>query len=636
MNPFLRRATEYLRDTSAFLQIMSPEPLNTFIGSHRRVHDLLDFPVRLIGSPGTGKTMMASLLEYQLVEAILLDQSTEWNRSLAAALSKAEFVDDLAPRVAAVRIPMESEYRDYWELPYEDSVKAKLVLSLIQARAILGFFRMLTARGLRELTDIRVIPRQEGEARIAQIGGLDPILMRQRAKRVEELVYAVGASLVPPPASSLAEEVQAPYEPFEAIREFEIPWQGRRILLRPLVILDDVHSLHRDQFRAVFRALARREIRIGRWMLMRMDALSPTAVFQSADDDALPGLKRDRDYIDVVMEGSTSRADERKRFRRMASDMADRYLGLVDPIRERGYTSLRGLLKTEPPNLTKKQRDQFRRQIEREQEELQIPATRWRTLSEEAHRYGLATKSTDWTEDVELATTRILMHRHAVRLRGKTLSLFDDPDPEQPVTAKSQIAEGARVHLNHLYDRPLHFGLNDLCDAAGENAELFLQFAGHLVDRMETKVIRGQDAALTPQQQHEVLVAQSTRIVRDWSFPFARKVRGLLEALAAECYKNSDTPNAPLGPGANAIGITMAELDALLLSDSELPVVLKYAVAYGALIPILNYGQGSQKWCLLELCGPLCISYGLGLDRGNFLERTVKDLEALLEAGSNA
>jgi hypothetical protein len=334
MNPFLRRATEYLRDTTAFLQIVSPEPLNTFIGSNRRVHELLDLPVRLIGSPGTGKTMMASLLEYHLVETILVDQTSDWNRPLAAALTKAGFARDMRPTVAAVRIPMESEYRDYWELPYEPQVKSKLVLSLIHARAMLGLFRMLTQNGLRDLSDIKVVPRQEAEARIAQIGGISAVGMRERAKRVEQLVYDVGASLIPPAASDLSGELLSPYEPFEAIREFEVSWDGERILLRPLVILDDVHSLAADQYAALFRALARREIRIGRWMLMRMDALSPSAVFQSSAEDSLPGIKPDRDYIDVVMEGAT-RGEERRQFRKMASDMADKYLTLVELLRAR-------------------------------------------------------------------------------------------------------------------------------------------------------------------------------------------------------------------------------------------------------------------------------------------------------------
>ena len=34
-NPFLRRATEYIRDDFAFLAIVSPEPLTAFVASTR-------------------------------------------------------------------------------------------------------------------------------------------------------------------------------------------------------------------------------------------------------------------------------------------------------------------------------------------------------------------------------------------------------------------------------------------------------------------------------------------------------------------------------------------------------------------------------------------------------------------------
>ena len=108
-----------------------------------------------------------------------------------------------------------------------------------------------------------------------------------------------------------------------------------------MVILDDVHTLHPEQFEALFRTLARREIRFARWMMMRMDALSPNAIFRSADEDALPGLKRDRDYIDIFMQ-SDGRTDDRRQFRKMATDMADRYLRLVEPLRDRKIRAVPG------------------------------------------------------------------------------------------------------------------------------------------------------------------------------------------------------------------------------------------------------------------------------------------------------
>ena len=51
-NPFLRRATEYIRDDTTFLEIVSPAPLTTFLAEHPRKADIFDLPIRIVGAPG--------------------------------------------------------------------------------------------------------------------------------------------------------------------------------------------------------------------------------------------------------------------------------------------------------------------------------------------------------------------------------------------------------------------------------------------------------------------------------------------------------------------------------------------------------------------------------------------------------
>lgn len=590
----------------------------------------MDYPVRVIGSPGTGKTMMATLVEFRLVEAVLKDQSSQGNRVLASALSAARFADGEKPLVAAIRIPMESEYREFWELPYEPAVKTKLMLSLIQARAILGFLRTLTANRYRDVQDIRFVTRPEAEAQLLQIGGENIRGIRDRAREVERLVYNIGASLLPPDVSDIPLEVQKPYQPFETVSEIEITWEGERIHLRPLVILDDAHSLHPEQYAALFRSLAKREIRMGRWMMMRMDALSPSAVFRSSDDEALPGLKHDRDFIDVVMESSANRKGERRQFTRMATDMANKYLQLVDTLRDRGHLSMSGLLSEQPPSLPQGRMNELRDLVARDQQKLKIAPTRRETIESAIEAYVNSTRSTDLTPDVALGMLRVLLYRYAGRTSNQTLQLFDDPEPAHPVKAGPGVADASRVQLYHRYGRPLHFGISDLCAASGENAELFLQLAGSLVGRMETKAIRNMEPTLTPSQQQDELRLKATDIIENWSFPFARKVKILVDKLAEQCVENAMLPNAPLNEGANTIGILEREMGPLLTSDDEMAVILKYALAYGAFSAVRDYGQGGKEWCLLELSGPVCLKYGLGFGRGNFLERKVTDLAALI------
>lgn len=166
-NPFLRRATEYVRDDESFLSIVSPAPLTTFLATSRNKDDMFEVPVRIIGAPGSGKTMLATLAEFRMVETILKDETNPNNRTLADALAQAGFLKEGKPNVAAVRVPMESEYRDFWELPYEPIVKTKLAFWLVQARAMLGLIRNLTANRTREIDSIEFIPRANYEAHLA-------------------------------------------------------------------------------------------------------------------------------------------------------------------------------------------------------------------------------------------------------------------------------------------------------------------------------------------------------------------------------------------------------------------------------------------------------------------------------------
>lgn len=631
-NPFLRRATEYVRDDVSFMAIVSPAPLTTFLAKHPNKDELFELPVRIIGEPGSGKTMLAKLAEFKMVEAILRDLSNNTNKDLAAALADAGFLSEANPQVAAVRIPMESDYRDFWELPYEDKLKTKLALWLIQARTMLGLLRSLTANKTRMLSDINFVARDATEAQLEQIGGLNGEGVRKRALEVQKAIYSVAAGLRPPKIENLPRAATEPYEPFDAISGIEIPWGDEIKRLNPLVMLDDVHALHPDQRDAIFASLARREIRFGRWCMMRLDALSPGAVLSAPQSQESHNLILGRDFIDIRMQGAASRRAERTQFRPMALDMANRYLPHVQALKNRNATDFRALLPTEPPSFRATHLKELMSKIDRDQEKLKISDKRRVELANLAKDHLSNAPSYDRGQEVELAMTRILMHRHANRVRHMTPSLFEDIDPEPaaPMKANSQVAEGARLHLHHMYRRPLHYGFNDLCDASNENAELFLQFSGALVARMETLAIRNQAIALRAHTQQAALIDKAKAIMNGWSFAFAGRVRKLVDTMAKECIEVSMTPNARLGDGANAIGVPESEMSTLLEMESKTAVVLKHALANGAISVRRNYGQGGKDWCLIELSGTVCLAHGLTFKRGHFLEKRVSYLEEVM------
>jgi hypothetical protein len=100
-----------------------------------------------------------------------------------SVLASCGFTENERPKIAAVRIPMGSEYRDFWELPCEPAVKTKLVLALIRARTILALVRNLTSNRRRRLSDVRFIPREGAGAQLEQIGGSDAKSVVARAQR---------------------------------------------------------------------------------------------------------------------------------------------------------------------------------------------------------------------------------------------------------------------------------------------------------------------------------------------------------------------------------------------------------------------------------------------------------------------
>src|SRR3546814_12165315 len=73
--------------------------------------------------------------------------------------------------------------------------------------------------------------------------------------------------------------------------------------MSPLVMLDDVHALHNDQLEAMFGMLSHREMKFGRWMMMRLDALSPGAVMRSHGSQPTHNRATGRDFVDLRMHG---------------------------------------------------------------------------------------------------------------------------------------------------------------------------------------------------------------------------------------------------------------------------------------------------------------------------------------------
>ena len=633
-NPFEKRATEYLRDDEAFLAVVTPEPLATFFKKPAKEGRLYDRLTMIIGTPGSGKTTLARLFEFTTLKTLLRNRSMTNYRPLIDMLTACGAIRNDHPTFVGARLPLEAEYREFWEFPYPAELKTGLMIALLQARTVLAWLRHIQTSNA-SLDQIQIVPRAGANAALRAIGGKAGPDLHLRALEVERAVYRISAALVPPDIKDIDRRAVGPYRPFDVIQTFRVP-SGEKVLeLCPLVILDDAHSLHPKQFTALTRWLAQRELRVARWVLTRLDALAPDDVLRDSETNASEsGLNHSRETTVIRMQNGEGRAKQRLAFRKMAKDMASRYLSQMEVFNRRGLHRLSDLLSTAPVPIAIGKRKRLAQHVDAIQDRYGVSAKRRSELENAIETY--LAKTHEGSEDLRLGILSVLLERYAKRVPQH--SLFDDGtadrDPIRPLAVDATVVDGARIHLLHKYDRPYYFGIDTLCDASSENAEQFLQLTARLVSHSETQLIRGNSQAmLASSVQHRILRERATEMMHKWDFPQFQLVRRLAEGIAAQCLSKSLEGNASLGGGATAFGIPEEQFDTISETNPHLAGVLKFGVAYNAFALVRRHSTKNRLWCLIQLGGVLLLHYGLTLKRGGFIERRTDDLIHLLRDG---
>lgn len=629
MNPWHKRANEFIRDANELLPLISPQPIKKFF--QRESTRLFDRLVVVVGSPGSGKTTLSRLLEFRTLAAVPDFKDNTEVRELLASLAKADVLDDLEPAVLALRLPAGGQLRSIWDLPYEPRLRHRLLRAMIEAKTVLGWLRTMEDAGVH-LKHVRIITTSNAEAARDAVNADDLEMFRERARMTERAIFRLINALVAPAQDEVGEHlIDVAYAPFAIIEAIEISpaWRGRMLRLKPMVIIDDAHELHPTQLEDVDIWLRDREIKIARWMLTRIDSLNLEDFRRVLRDEetASPGTNPGRDRVRILLQDTENR--NRVAFRSVAEDVARRYLQPLAAFHRRGgIHSLKTLLNAaRPPVLAETDLKAIQVENDRLVEDNQLTSEQVGAME--------AAYPPELTPDVKAAVTHIMLEREMRRTPQRSLfgAPAEDSSEEEVSKVQRPVITGAELQLLHRFDRPFYFGFERLADAANENIEQFVTLASVLVDRLETQAIRGRQLALDARQQHKAVREQAVKLIDQWDFPYAPQVRKLVDFIGGKCEELTLRPNAPLSDGANAYGILVADLFKLESND-ELARVLHYALAYQALVLVEPYDCKGKTWALFELGGVAIIAKGLTHSRGGFVEGTLHQLKNAVESAA--
>jgi hypothetical protein len=220
------------------------------------------------------------LFAYSTLTALLRNKDLTSHGAVLGTLVECHAIVNEQPALLSCRLPMETDYRTIWEFPYDDDLKLRLTIALLQSRAVLGWMRALRESAIDPSTVI-IKPRSDATAALSAIGAESVDALVSRARTVEERIYKLVGALVTPPLESVSQDLQDAYHPFDVIEGISLSSAAQQSerSLRPLVILDDAHVLHPAQLKRLQAWLARREVRVSRWILSRVDVMHPTEMF---------------------------------------------------------------------------------------------------------------------------------------------------------------------------------------------------------------------------------------------------------------------------------------------------------------------------------------------------------------------
>ena len=234
------------------------------------------------------------------------------------------------------------------ELPCETDIKMGLFQSFLQAQAMILWLKGIESASNVDLSSVQIKFHKGASATKNNLGGNDGTRLFEKAKEIEKHISEVVTDLKPSLENDANDILKKPYCLFDAIEHFVVGKTRSSVTLRPMVMLDDVHTLHFEQLSNLINWLEKKERKIARWMFRRLDTIDLESIF-SRELNTNYDVKdvQHKLFVDQNKEITYVWLQNLGNKRSEFQEMANKYLCFMPVFTSRGLTDFSALLSTE-------------------------------------------------------------------------------------------------------------------------------------------------------------------------------------------------------------------------------------------------------------------------------------------------
>lgn len=620
-NPFTMRSSESIENELTFLKLFGSGVLEVLPDDC-----FLNKVIIFRSGPGGGKTSLLRLFRPESLNEIF-NHGTEY-KDLYESLEKFSIISDKSPDMLGVYLRL-SDYAAFQDLEISDKEKDKYLFSLIGARLILKMLvGILTLKNLEfsDLEKIQIEKPTEGEHLLSSPLPCNGKQLYDWASGLEQNICGVvnrfDFSL--DKSTPLFENLEHVY----AMMPKNIKFEGKQIVSKTLIMLDDLQQLRKNQRNKLVEKVTKARYPIAIWFAERLEALDL--------NDMVPGIhgrEYESVYLEEYWEKSRGKAFEtfvrsvstkRAMFAKLdfdfnslhqhleesidSAELAPKFKTVTNTIRERLHKI----------SLTTSMFDQWI--IDEEQKAIQSPLN----------------SALDW-KSLEIKVAR--------EQNSAQKKLFDTPLDIDDDDESSKLKATSEFLIHDEFQIPYYYGFSKIAKVSTSNVEQFLEIAAELFEHVMSQLIKSKKNSVMSAEKQENIIKKIAK--RHWDeIPkkntCGREIEKFLNSFKEFCREQTLQPNAPYAPGVTGIGIKKSQYEKIIDPEFQkkypelknLVEILQTCLSQNYLKARYGAKQGQKAKegkekddvTVLYLNRLLCAHFGLPVGQGGWRYKTPIDL----------